>query len=211
MTHPPLVLEDQHFFAQGSGRQVYRHPDHSNLVIKIQKQRPTKRFHSLRRLVNRNKRRFMPIVMSWVEIDEYAAIIARNQKVPPFCVQFRGFIDTTKGLGAMFDLVLTPDGEIAPTLTKFAANNPRTDQITAAIDTFWDDADEFGAVIWDPNLNNLLVQGSLETGITLILVDGLGGRTWIPLASMSQTVRRNAANKSRAAMKQAYDTIAQAK
>jgi len=212
MTSPKtLILDESHFIAEGQGRLVFHHPDDKNLVVKIQKKRKVKRFNTLRRMFSRNKRRFLPILFSWVEIDEYAAMAARHDKVPKFCVQFRGFANTNKGLGAIFDAVLTPDGTIAPTLAQLAKTQEYNEDIITAIDQFWDEAEKFDAVIWDSHAKNVLVSGSLETEIALVLVDGLGERTLVPLRTMSKSIRKSTNVKSRAAMKREYTTLSERK
>lgn len=204
---PDLILTEDHFIAEGNGRLVYRHPDNKNLVIKIQKPRKQKPFGRLRNMTRRLKRRFLSISVSWIEVDEYAAIVARTGRTLPFCVQFRGFVDTNQGMGCLFDLVLAPDGSIAPTLGKFAITNPRTPQITAAIDELWDGIHESGAVVWDPNLNNVMVAGSVQTGLRLVLVDGTGERTAVPVMSLFSSARLKTNKAFRAEMKHRFDAV----
>ena len=204
----PVVLSEDLFIAEGAGRRVFRHPSHDDQIIKIQKtSRKKKRFEKLRAFFDRNKRRFPSIKLSWVEIDEYAAMVSRTKSVPNFYTQFRGFIETDQGIGCIFDMVQTPEGKLAPTLAKFAAKHPNEPKIVQAIDTLWDEIDRFRAVVWDPNFNNLLVSGSLESGIQLVIVDGLGERTYIPVKSLSDREFRKHCEKRRAKMKQQYNDI----
>lgn len=182
-----IILTQDDFIAQGSGRRVYTHPSNPDLIIKIQKPRKIKKFNRVRRLFSRSKRRFMSIMFSWVEIDEFAAMVARANDVPDFCAQFRGFVATNQGVGALFDAIRNPDGTMAPTLRAFAQIHGTGTQITAAIDQFWDDVVSFRGVVWDPNLDNLLVIGTPKSVVKLVLVDGLGERTFIPQLTLSDT------------------------
>lgn len=204
-----LILDESLFLAQGSGRRVYRHPDQSATIIKIQKPLKVKRFKTLRKLINRHKRRFSSILFSWVEIDEFAAMVARTQHVPQFCSQFRGFVETDKGVGSMFDMILGPDGNIAPTLAQFAAQHPHNETITNAIDALWDDIMYFRALVWDPHFTNVLVAGSLDDGLRLVIVDGLGDRAFVPIKSWSDVVQKKHCEAMRAEMHQKYAEASQ--
>jgi len=205
----PVVLSDDLFIAEGAGRRVYRHPSHDGQIIKIQKASRKKRFRKLRAFFDRNKRRFPTIKLSWVEVDEYAAMVSRTKCVPDFYTQFRGFIETDQGIGCIFDMVQTPNGELAPTLSEFALKHPNEPQIVQAIETLWDEIVRFRVVVWDPNFSNLLVAGSLETGIHLVIVDGLGERTYIPIKGLFDREFRKYCKKRRAKMLEKYELLSE--
>jgi len=148
-------------------------------------------------------------MLSWGEVDELAAMVTRTQSVPKFYTQFRGFVDTDKGIGCIFDLVRSPDGSLAPTLKDFAERHPNEPLISQAIDALWDDVVRFRAIVWDPSFKNVLVAGSLEAGLQLVIVDGLGERTLIPIKNWSNTVFKRHCEKSRAKMQQRYNNVSQ--
>jgi len=200
----PIPLTDNDFIAQGKGRKVFRHPDDPRVIIKIQKPLKQKSYPRLRNLFRPMRRRFEAVVMSWVEVDECAAMIARKQAVPSFYTQFRGFVMTTQGLGCLFDAARTPDGDIAPTLRRFAQLHGAQPHVDQAIDQLWDEIEAYRAVVWDPQLDNVLVTGTLQDGLSLRLVDGLGERTFIKMQSLFDSYYAKAVQHGRQEMHEKY-------
>lgn len=206
---PIIQLTDADRLSQGAGRQVFRHPGRPDLVIKLHKPLQVKPLQPFRTLLRYHRRRFGSLLNSFVEIDEFAAMVSRKGEVPPFAAQFMGFVQTTLGPGAMFEAMTRPDGKLALNLQTHARNKAVEPPMEAAIDTLWDQITDFRAVIADPSLRNVVVTGDAGSGYRLIVVDGLGERTIIPILRLSNTAYRTYCARARATMKQEYRTQAQ--
>ncbi|MFT5064799.1 MAG: hypothetical protein ACJAXK_001408 [Yoonia sp.] len=204
LIRPEIVLSDSHFIAEGSGRRIYHHPDLPKVVIKLHKDFRTKPLIWLHNILRRNRRRFGPLMHSFVEIDEVAAAVARTGKVPLFATQFVGFVQTNLGTGARFEAMTQADGTLARNLLDHAHDTPHEQAILDAIDQLWDDVLASRVVVSDPSLRNAIVTGERKTGYRLVLIDGLGERTLIPIQSLSKSGHRVACTKARTKMKQAY-------
>lgn len=206
---PDVILSDAQFITQGTGRRIYMHPDRADVVIKLHKPFRPKPLAWLHTLLRRNRRRFGPLMHSFVEVDEIAAVVGRTGHVPTFATQFLGFIDTNLGAGAMFEAVITTDGNLAPNLEDHAQATAYDPAIVAAIDQLWDDVFQSGMVVSDPSLRNAIPVANGPHGYSLILIDGLGERTLIPIQSLSRFAHQMACNKARAKMQHGYDRLAQ--
>lgn len=199
-----LILDPQGFIKEGAGRYVYEHPYRDDCLIKIHKPLAIKPFQTLRTLVRYRRRRFGQILNSYVEIDEIAAIVGRTGQVPEFCSQFLGFVATNLGPGALFEAVRSPQGEIATTLERHAIDVGSEPRMIEAIDALWDQIQDARAVMSDPNLGNVVVTSESHGGYRLIVVDGLGERTWIKVLRNSDRAYYGDVARKRAKMKQSY-------
>ncbi|PUB16276.1 YrbL family protein [Yoonia sediminilitoris] len=206
---PIVQLRDVDRLSQGAGRVVYRHPERSDLVIKIHKPLKVKPLQRLRTALRYHRRRFGSLLNSFVEIDEFAAIVARNGKVPPFAAQFMGFVQTNLGPGAMFEAMVRSNGKLALNLQSHARSKAVEQGIVSAIDKLWDQIVESGAVVADPSLRNVVVTGDATSGYRLILVDGLGERTLIPILRLSKRAHQAYCARARRTMQKEYRAQAQ--
>ena len=199
-----IHLAENDALAKGGGRTIYPHPDDDNIVIKIHHTYRKGRMHAFHLLFSSKRRRFRSLINSMIEVDEFAAIVARNEFKPQFISQFLGFTNTTIGVGAMFEAIRNPNGALADTLLAHAASHEVEPAMIKAIDEFWDAVIASRAAISDSNLSNLVVTGNAVEGYELVLIDGLGDQTFIPLQSFSKRIHNARADRKREKMKQAY-------
>lgn len=204
---PMLRLTQADFIAEGSGRKIYHYPQNPDLVVKLHKPFKSKPLIGLHNLIRRNRRRFGPLMHSFVEADEIASVVGQTGHLPDYISQYRGLIATTLGTGAVFEAVRCQDGSLAPTLMAYAPTSPFRGEMVAAIDQLWDKIIADHVVISDPSLRNVAVCEDNDE-FHLILIDGLGERTLIPIQTWSRHAHRFACEKARKKMQQDYATLA---
>ena len=183
-----LILTEADKIGEGAGRKVYAYPGRPEWIIKLHKPFRKKRFHVLRRKLRYMGRRFGRYRHSMFEAEEYAAMVARTDRIPDFVPGYRGLIWVEGQVGAVFDAVRQADGPISPTLRNFLKAEGYSPALEAAINHLWEQVITFRCVVSDPNLSNALVQRREDGSLRLWLVDGLGERTVIPIMGMSDWV-----------------------
>lgn len=199
-----IHLVEETALASGSGRSVFQHPHMNDVVIKIHFASDKRRLGAFYKFFRPRKRRYNFIYNSMVEVEEFASVVAHNSIKPDFISQFLGFVNTTIGAGVMFEAVTKPDGSLADTLLTHAELRGFESKIISEIDIFWDSVIEYRVAICDSNLSNLVVTGGVETGYKLVLIDGLGDQTLIPLQSFSRRIHAARADRKRRKMKASY-------
>ena len=185
MSKSPIHLPEDAKLAQGGGRVVFAHPENPNVVIKIPRSRKKKT--GLRRLLSRSTA-FGPQWNSYVEIREYVRSVSYARRASKVYAQFLGFVETTQGTGAMFEAVRGPDGGLAVTLHRHAEQTGHEPEMEDAIRALWAEIKDTWLVIADRALVNVVVTGSATQGYELIIVDGVGDRTLIPLKVWSKRI-----------------------
>lgn len=187
-----LILTEADKIGEGRGRRVYAYPGRPEWIIKLHKPFRKKKMQGLRRQLRYMGRRFGKYRHSIFEAEEYTAMVARTDRIPDFVPGYRGLVAAEGEIGAVFDAIRQPDGQIAPTLRQFLRAEGYSSALEAAIDHLWAQVIAFRCVVSDPNLSNALVQRREDGSLRLWFVDGLGERTVIPIMRMSDWVyRRN--------------------
>ena len=167
-----VSLSPQDFLAEGTDRKCYRHPGQAGRCIKV--------LHPQRR-----PRRF------WREINYYSSLQQRD-------VDFRhiatshGLVDTTRGRGAVFEMVLDDDGQVSKSLASYLARNDRrfNNWVVDEIEVLKQDLYDQWIVVHDLNPTNILVKRLGFDEFRLVVIDGIGHNHFIPLASYSRRLAR---------------------
>ncbi len=202
-----LILTDADKIGEGRGRRVYAYPGHPEWIIKLHKPFRKKKLQLLRRQMRYMGRRFGKYRHSIFEAEEYTAMVARTDRIPDFVPGYRGLVMAQGEIGAVFDAIRQPDGQIAPTLRQFLVAEGYSPALEAAINHLWAQVVAFRCVVSDPNLSNALVQRRDDGSLRLWLVDGLGERTVIPIMRMSNWVFHRNTTKSHQIMLERARTV----
>ena len=167
-----VSLSAQLFVAEGTDRKCFRHPDHSNLCIKV--------LHPERRAG-----RF------WREIRYYSSLQRRGADFKHL-TRFHGLVDTNLGRGAVFDLVLDDDDRVSRSLDYYLEQNERefNDWVVGEIESLKLNMHQEWIVFHDLNPTNILVKRLSFDEFSLVIVDGIGHNHFLPLASYSRRFAR---------------------
>jgi hypothetical protein len=167
-----VSLSAQLFVAEGTDRKCFRHPDKSNLCIKV--------LHPERRAG-----RF------WREIRYYSSLRRRGADLQHLS-RFHGLVDTNLGKGAVFDLVLDDDARVSKSLDHYLDQNDRgfNDWVVGEIENLKQNLYQEWIVFHDLNPTNILVKRLGFDDFSLVVIDGIGHNHSIPLASYSRLLAR---------------------
>ena len=174
-------LSDTAPLGQGAEHLVFQHPDRPDQLIKVMK--PSSKIHRIRRPA---VRRFGALRIWHREMSEYLAAMAHGGHCDRLARQF-GLCETTRGLGIISERIEAPDGSLAPTLSKYLALIDKDPKILQALhadaDALFDDLRQFRVDWEDVTTDNVVVTGG-DTP-RMVIIDGLGTPTLIPLTHLS--------------------------
>lgn len=178
----PLQL-DAPPLAGGGFREIYQHPGEADLLVKVLRPAAAGKapMGALRRY---------GIYTQYVrEIREYLAVRARNPECPAILQKCYGFVDTSRGLGMVVEKLSGGDGKLAPNIATVARTGGISSRLWELCKGFYEEVRRHDLVIGDLNPRNIVwaVEGGRDR---LVLVDGLGEKTFIPLRSFSRAYNR---------------------
>ena len=158
-----ILNEDSHFLGKGVTRYCYYHPEDRNKCIKVYKDCPKARPHTLTR-----------------EIGELQRLSKKNLlglKVP----KYYGSVETNKGEGFVFELIRDMDGSVSQTFKHYVEQDPsQRERLKKGLyEVLLGNA----PVLSDLNPGNVLIQ-STPNGNRFVIIDGLGEGTFIKVATM---------------------------
>lgn len=197
-----LNLEPDGFVAHGGGRQVFLHPENPDAIIKVQRKRGKAllRHRVLRpKFVRPSKRRFGSLRVTYKEYEEYLAASSRLGHLPIFIPRFLGFVDTSLGIGVVYEKITDSDGNLAPNLRQYIEKNGVSAQLTQLVENLIAELEKAHIVAPDLSVKNIVVGGEPEGAeMTVSLVDGISENSLIRLKTWSPFVfRRWLAQKRR--------------
>jgi len=186
-----LVLKDAEVVAAGSTRNVYRHPDNSNLLVKVI--RPSaieERYGSGAPWYKFKRRRYRHLIAYLREIREQIAVHALGGQHPAFLQKIVGIIETDLGMGFVVEAVLGRDGNFAPTVADLIRRGQLDRPIRTKLDQFLEELVASPVIVADLNPSNVVLGFSPEHGEHFVLIDGIGFKNIIPLERMSAFANR---------------------
>ena len=159
-----LELSDRLIIGTGGQRICYAHPDERDLCIKIPFE--TKLAQAMQR----------------AEIDYLKTPAAKTCE---HLAQYHGSVETTEGLGYLYDLVRDGSGDVSPPITHFLKKSPdRSSEICEELGEVYRSMRSLRLRVHDLNGSNILCQTGLDGSIALKLIDGIGDPSFLaPLKS----------------------------
>jgi len=146
-----------HKIAEGGSRECWRHPQSSQLCIKVNK--PNRQ---------RDQNR-----LDW----HYARSLMRRKVAGPHLPKYHGLVMTDRGEGLVMDLVVDHDGTPSLTFLEALRSHAFTrEQITMMVDEAFDWIRRKNIIVADYGYDNLMVQAQADGTYRLVFIDGLGGR-----------------------------------
>ena len=192
---PFLDLSEKQPFAIGDNRLCFRHPDDSGLCIKINRAGRAGRLRGQAPLYER-LRREKHFDDNWQEFYAFQqpAIRTGGPELWRHLPRCYGWVETNLGPALISDFFADPSGDAAPTLEQYLKHHGRTPEIDEALDEFC--AFLRGSLVLTKNLlpHNLVV-ADLDRELRLILIDGIGLATLLPLAKHSTLLSRRHVDK----------------
>lgn len=178
--------------AIGHLRAIHAHPDRADLLVKVMRaEAVAKRYDAPGQWLKR-----LPRVRQYGsflrEIKEYLAAHARFARADPPLVRIAGLVETDLGLGLVCEKIVAADGSLAPTLHALYRREGKAPAwAAAALERFLDEALRHDLIVGDLHAGNLVYGNDARGGPPrLLLVDGFGEKSLIPLGSMSRAINR---------------------
>jgi hypothetical protein len=191
-TRFPLYVELKQAqpIARGTIRALYAHPERDDLAIKVMvADRRFERWHVKFGGIAVS-RRYGVYTDFYREIREYLAVRSRQGKAPPLFQPVHGLIETDLGLGMVVSKMRGPDGALAPPLAKMVRSQGLTPQVRQMLDRLLAELNDHDVATGDINAGGILWVADPPGGVQLVVVDGLGDKSFIPVNSMSRTINR---------------------
>jgi hypothetical protein len=185
----PLALKNSTPLVSGSRRRVFRHPTEPGLLVKVliselgaeiplgipglHIRRPNEMVRSFRR-----------------EFGEYLRVRAKIPSGPIPIVRVFGVVETDIGTGLVVERISARDGGLAPSLKTHVRKHGFDPELERSLYALRDALIRLDIVAGDINTNNIVV-GSDEAGVPrLVVVDGIGDKTFLPINSLSSWMNR---------------------
>jgi hypothetical protein len=172
--------------ASGNNRDVFRHPDDSELLIKtIKPEVIEKREGDQSSWTKSRFRRYRFYTNYLRECQEHVVARLDDGGIPPFMQQVCGFIDTDRGLGLVTRAERDASGDYAKTLQHLINENCYDEQIKQALHRFIEQFLASRVIVTDLSIKNLVYSFRDPLQPHFVLIDGYGEKNLIPFNSLS--------------------------
>ena len=189
-----IVLEDKTPIAVGSAQFVYEHPDDPALLVKVLKHERAQQNYG-RKIGGRiGYKRRHGVYVTWMrELEHYFSVTMRLGYRPTFFQQYRSVVDTDLGLGLVVGKEVDRSGNLAPTLQTLVRAGRFNSQIRQQLQELLEQINKLRISTTDINMNNIVYAWDETNGDHLVVIEGIGVNTFIPLAKFSNyfNVRSN--------------------
>jgi hypothetical protein len=188
-----FLLKDAEVIAAGSTRNVYRHPDDPNLLIKVI--RPSAIKERFERgapwyKLDVKRRRYRHLIAYLREIREHIAVHAATSEHPPFLQKIVGVVETDMGMGFVVEAVRGRDGSYGPTVAELIERGEMDQAAWGKLAEFFDGLMNSPVIVADLHPSNVVLGYTPEHGDHFVLIDGIGFKNLIPLDRISARVNR---------------------
>lgn len=181
-----IALKASNPLASGKTQTVYQHPADPALLIKV-------RHHDRLKQANGGKlggllgyRRKHGTYTTWQrEIEHYFSVCLRLGFHPPFLQEYRGVVETDLGLGLVVGRVNDRSGQLAPTLERVVSRTGLTDELRAMVESLLVQMNELRISTNDVSVKNIVCGSNRLGRDQLVLIEGIGVNTFVPLARYS--------------------------
>lgn len=161
-----IELGPELIVGRGLHREVYQHPDHPNLCLKVR--------------VNRGEEE---------ERREQGYYRLLQKRGVPWdgLPRFHGNVDTTLGQGALFDLIRDDSGEVSKTLEYYFSDSDMTEPyqqtLVAALQALRQYLLCHNILTMSLKPKNIVLQLREDEHSRCVIVDNIGNSDWIPLGN----------------------------
>lgn len=189
---PVVKLKGQVPVGSGSLQRVYQHPGDPDCLIKIM-QLDKARERARRKFGNLRIQRTFGFYNAWVrELNSYIAMRSRSPdgECPEFMQRYYGVVETDLGLGLLVGKVTDRDGNLAPPLRSVVERYGFTDDLRRKLADLQARIEALNLVTTDISPGNILLGWSRSHGDHLVVIEGFGANTLIPVKSMVPFLNR---------------------
>jgi len=165
-----IYLNDINYVKKGGNRLLYQHPLDKNKVIKILSNHRKKKCYFI----------FKYLYIRDENVREY--IFYNKNKNSPFMKYFPkmyGFINTNKGLGLCYELILNDDGTISKNIVEYINIYGLTEELLSKIKNLISIIKKYNIEHNELNFYNIVVKMNNNKIDNLIIVDGFGTLNFI--------------------------------
>lgn len=181
--------------ARGQESDVYERPGKPSQLVKVHREKRITALTTSPRLRDRIRvrtasgpyRNFLRVYQSYLDAVMQAGRIGR----PPPLPQLRGFVQTDRGLGLVIQKIRSADGQMAPTLKRLRREGALEPEVIQALNRFACDLYAFNIVATDLRYGNLVYE-TYKGRSRIVMIDGFGSRTLIPVRSWSRRLNARA-------------------
>lgn len=193
----PIKLSGTDPVARGSARLVYQHPQHEDLLIKIPRDNSRARWHTKPTIFGpiQVNRRYGIYTAEIREILEYVAVRARLPRHPNCMQPVLGLTETDHGLGLVVGKIRGRDGGLAPTLDSRVATDGYTIELRSQLLELKRQVERIDIATGDLNCGGILCANLPELGDYMVVVDGLGDKTFLRINTWSRILRTQTNNR----------------
>ena len=163
-----IFLSDNDYIGEGEIRVCYQHPHNKNVCVKVPKQ-AVSRAYTLKEIIY-----FKKLNNRRLKHHDYQ-----------FYSNFKGEIQTNKGLAQLFDLVRDEDtGNVSKTLEYYLIEDKSLplEILENALKSLKDQMYQHRVFLRDLRARNLCCKKNIDGSVQLVIIDGIGHRDFIPLA-----------------------------
>jgi hypothetical protein len=191
-----IALKGQAPLAAGSTQNVYQHPDDPNLLIKVRKREKVQQAYDRKIGGMIGYRRRHGVHTTWMrELQHYFSAHLRLGYRPQFLQPYYGVVDTDLGLGLVVGKVTNRAGNLAPTLRDVVLRSGAAADIRQKIAELFQQLNELKISTTDINVQNIVCAWTESAGDHLVIIEGIGVNTFIPLASFSNYFNMRSNNR----------------
>ena len=188
-----IVLKSQTPLAVGKTQTVYQHPDDPNLLVKVRKLDKLQRTYDRKIGGMIGYKRRHGLYTTWMrELEHYFSVCLRLGYPPPFLQKYLGVVETDLGLGMVVGRITDRSGALAPRLEEIVSRTGLTAELRGKVEHLWRQTNEFRISTNDISMTNI-VYGWDGKEDHLVLIEGIGVNTFVPIARYSNyfNVRSN--------------------
>ena len=184
---PALIsLKECTPLAAGKTQAIYQHPDDSRRLIKI------RNLDKLQKTYDRKvgglvgyKRRY-GLYTNWQrEIEHHVSVSMRLGYLPFFLQEYHGIVETDCGLGMVVGRLADRAGALAPTLKDVVLRTGFTAELRAKVEELARRMNELQISTNDVSVSNIVYAWDETHEDHLVMIEGLGVNTFVPLARYS--------------------------
>jgi hypothetical protein len=194
-----IILKDRKPFANGSHRACYRHPDRSDLCVKIMTEHWTENKNWVK--VPWYLRPFRSKAHFHENLNELRFSTKLQKRIGSigwdYVPQSHGLVETDLGEGLMVDLIRNHDDTIALTLAQYLWRNGRTPQCQKALDEMWEGFQK-NHIFSTGRPDNIAISINADGSCQCYAIDNLGLHSLIPFVMRIPAQARRKFKKLRA-------------
>lgn len=174
--------------AAGRSRNVYAISHEPQLLLKVQKKAPSpRRFFRKWKLLVRMRSYYKQTIPLLREVREYQRVANEGDNTTQHLQNFVSVAKTEQGNGIVVEAVCRENGELAMTLREMITHGHYDNKSHAALNDFLNWFVNSKIVAADVHLDNIVFD---EKSRTMVLIDGIGDKTFIPLRAWFSKLNR---------------------